>query len=176
MPRAFANVVPRAMTASGIQQQRFLSTSPETAISNPDMFCRQCEQTQDHFACTTVGVCGKTSETSALQDTLMHVVKAVSLHCVAARASGAASAELMHDANKWTLQATFSTLTNVNFSDESIGEFIAEGVALQKKFQELGLNVAEPEVANVDLPSDLPGLEEFGHSISIPVSLFAAAG
>ncbi|KAL3905477.1 MAG: hypothetical protein SGARI_004440 [Bacillariaceae sp.] len=94
----------------------------------------------------------------------MHVVKAVSLHCVAARASGsgaAASAELMHDANKWTLQATFSTLTNVNFSDESIGEFIAEGVALQKKFQELGLNVAEPDIANVSLPSELSGLEEF---------------
>ena len=33
-------------------------------VKNPDMMCRQCEQTQDHFACTTVGVCGKSPETS----------------------------------------------------------------------------------------------------------------
>jgi hydroxylamine reductase len=157
------------MGVLGQQNHRFLSS--EAVISKPDMFCRQCEQTQDHFACTTVGVCGKTAETSALQDTLMHVVKAVSLYCVAARESGAAvDSALMHDANKWTLQATFSTLTNVNFSDESIGEFITQGLTLQKKFQELGLNVSEPDVANVDLSSaSLTELEEFGHSINIPV-------
>ncbi|KAL3916461.1 MAG: hypothetical protein SGILL_005165, partial [Bacillariaceae sp.] len=162
-------VVPRAAMATTTTHQRFFSSAEPLVNSNPDMFCRQCEQTQDHVGCTTVGVCGKTSETSALQDTLMHVVKAVSLYCVAARESGTADPSLIHDANKWTLRATFSTLTNVNFSDESIGEFIAEGVELQKKFQNLGLQVTEPEVANTEIPSDLSGMEEFGHTISIPV-------
>jgi hypothetical protein len=108
--------------------------------SNPDMFCRQCEQTQHHFACTTGGVCGKTSETSALQDTLIEVVKAVSLWCVTARQHGGQTAvvqELLQKANIWTLQAAFSTLTNVNFDDEAIVEFIRHGVDLQQQFQAL---------------------------------------
>jgi hypothetical protein len=43
---------------------RSLSVAASQKISNPDMMCRQCEQTKDHYACTTVGVCGKTAETS----------------------------------------------------------------------------------------------------------------
>jgi hydroxylamine reductase len=150
------------------------SMNAETMVqSNPDMFCRQCEQTQHHFACTTVGVCGKTSETSALQDALMEVVKAVSLWCVAAR-QGASDVDpqLLHQANKWTLQATFSTLTNVNFSDEAIADFIRQGVDLQKKFQALGLsNVQESQLANADFASiqdSIEELEEYGHGQSIP--------
>ena len=34
------------------------------------MFCYQCEQTAKGVACTTGGVCGKSPETSALQDLL----------------------------------------------------------------------------------------------------------
>lgn len=153
---------------------RLFSTAENMVQSNPDMFCRQCEQTQHHFACTTVGVCGKTSETSALQDTLMEVVKAVSLWCVAARQAGGSivDADLLHQANLWTLQATFSTLTNVNFSDEAITDIIRQGVSLQKQFQALpGLgSVQEPQLANTDWSSiqdSIEDLEDYGHSQSI---------
>jgi hydroxylamine reductase len=140
-------------------------------VTNPDMFCRQCEQTKDHYGCTTVGVCGKTAETSALQDALIHLVKSVSLWCVAARQASGAPKDLMNEANLWTLQATFATLTNVNFSDESIADFIKQGSAIQKKFKDLGtLQPQETEVANLDVSGfSLEDLEEFGHSVSIPI-------
>jgi hydroxylamine reductase len=43
---------------------RPFSLAASKNISNPEMMCRQCEQTKDHYACTTMGVCGKTAETS----------------------------------------------------------------------------------------------------------------
>ena len=52
---------------SMIQNRSFAtpsSSATKKEIKNPDMMCRQCEQTQDHFACTNVGVCGKSPETS----------------------------------------------------------------------------------------------------------------
>ena len=45
-------------------QNRSSSSATKKEIKNPGMMCRQCEQTQDHFACTNVGVCGKSPETS----------------------------------------------------------------------------------------------------------------
>ena len=52
---------------SMIQNRSFAtpsSSATKKEIKNPGMMCRQCEQTQDHFACTNVGVCGKSPETS----------------------------------------------------------------------------------------------------------------
>lgn len=103
-------------------------------VSSPDMFCRQCEQTRDHFACTTVGICGKSSETACIQDTLMELVRNMGQWVVAAQAAGVSAADLQA-AHLWTLQATFSTLTNVNFSDDRIGGFITEGVTLIKELE-----------------------------------------
>ncbi|MGD9333153.1 MAG: hypothetical protein PVJ53_17695, partial [Desulfobacterales bacterium] len=36
------------------------------------MFCFQCEQTAKGEGCTKIGVCGKTPDTAALQDLLIH--------------------------------------------------------------------------------------------------------
>ncbi|MHB8966067.1 MAG: hypothetical protein ACYC52_08900, partial [Coriobacteriia bacterium] len=41
------------------------------------MFCNQCEQAAKGVGCTTVGVCGKTGEVSALQDLLIHEIKGI---------------------------------------------------------------------------------------------------
>jgi hypothetical protein len=43
------------------------------------MFCYQCEQTKSGTGCTTVGVCGKTPQTTALQDLLIYQLKVRSL-------------------------------------------------------------------------------------------------
>ena len=101
--------------------RRAMATAASASISNPAMFCRQCEQTQDHIACRSVGICGKTPETSAMQDGLVHTLKCMGLWCVAARQAGATSEE-MYEANWWTLKSAFSTLTNVNFDEERIAE------------------------------------------------------
>jgi hydroxylamine reductase len=44
------------------------------------MFCFQCEQTQDHTGCKTVGVCGKTPEVSALQDLLIFQTRRLAVY------------------------------------------------------------------------------------------------
>ena len=123
-----------SLTSSSFKINRSFSTQAaeiDKNISNPDMFCRQCEQTRDHFACTTVGVCGKSAETAAIQDTLMQQVRNMGQWVVAAKEAGL-SADDCKAAHLWTLQSTFSTLTNVNFSDERIAEFIKEGVEIAK--------------------------------------------
>ena len=43
------------------------------------MFCYQCQETAKGTGCILKGVCGKESSTSALMDTLLHVVRGVSV-------------------------------------------------------------------------------------------------
>lgn len=49
------------------------------AIAHPAkedlMFCYQCEQTKNGTGCTSVGVCGKTPQTTSLQDLLIYQLK-----------------------------------------------------------------------------------------------------
>mmetsp|Transcript_8370 Transcript_8370/g.15191 ORF Transcript_8370/g.15191 Transcript_8370/m.15191 type:complete len:603 (+) Transcript_8370:256-2064(+) len=144
--------------------------STAQTITNPAMICRQCEQTKDHFACTTVGVCGKTAETSAMQDALIHVVKCVSLWANAAREAGATEGQLAA-ANIWTLRSVFSTLTNVNFSEERIAEYVREGMAIKKELEKLAPSSPPTgPVAEIDLlGKSLQELEEFGLSVSLPL-------
>jgi hydroxylamine reductase len=150
---------------------RSFSTNPQEMKPPPtDMFCRQCEQTQSHVGCTTTGVCGKTSETAAVQDALVEQVKAVSLWAVAARQSGIAVPEVI---NAWTLQAAFSTLTNVNFSPDRICDYIRQGVQHQQTLQGLvGTTKEIPEDGLLVASMDLSGmsdadLETFGHTVGI---------
>ena len=109
-----------------------------------------------------------------MQDTLSHVVKSVSLWANSARESGATE-EQLHAANIWTLRAVFSTLTNVNFSEERIAEYIQEGMIIKKDLEEIsaaskpaGL-VAETAL----LGKSLQELEEFGHTVNIPKRMAA---
>eukprot|EP00521_Asterionellopsis_glacialis_P013833 CAMPEP_0195302804 /NCGR_PEP_ID=MMETSP0707-20130614/31700_1 /TAXON_ID=33640 /ORGANISM="Asterionellopsis glacialis, Strain CCMP134" /LENGTH=617 /DNA_ID=CAMNT_0040366151 /DNA_START=135 /DNA_END=1988 /DNA_ORIENTATION=+ len=152
----------------------FLANTKEKK-EDPAMFCRQCEQTQDHAACTSVGVCGKTSETSAIQDTLIHVVKSVSLWAVAAREAGATPQEL-REVNLWTLESVFSTLTNVNFSIERIGGYVREGERLKKELKELviskgGTTPTDNAISKLELSPNMTDedLENFGKTVSIPI-------
>lgn len=134
-------------------------------IAKATMFCRQCEQTSQHYACTTVGVCGKTSETSAVQDALLYVaIQSVSPWMVQAN-EAAASANtnsmkvsevegLLDAVHVWTVQALFATMTNVNFSSDRIIEFIEQGLDYQRQLEDLVLNrmngTAPPSLAIED--------------------------
>lgn len=141
---------------------RWQSTEPAA------MFCRQCEQTADHFACTTVGVCGKTPETSAAQDALIHVLKSVALWCNAARASRAAT-DVLAQANTWTLEATFSTLTNVNFDESRILEYIQRGEVLKKEFAAAGVVAPNHPVAHVNwLNHTESQIQDAAMQVSVP--------
>lgn len=52
------------------------------------MFCYQCEQTSQGTGCTTMGICGKTPDTSTLQDVIVYIVKGISQFAHRARLLG----------------------------------------------------------------------------------------
>jgi hydroxylamine reductase len=160
-----ARRLPAAIAASYAQE---FSTNPSKVILD-DMFCRQCEQTADHYACTTQGICGKTSETAACQDALIESIKSVSAWCVQARKEGSVSEQDLEAANIWTLQATFSTLTNVNFSDDRIADYIHQGQAIRAELQKKVLAAPTEFIGQLNLAGKSTAeLEDFGHTVSIP--------
>lgn len=83
----------------------------------------QCEQTNDTVGCTTIGVCGKTAETAALQDLLKHSLKGLAAWAHHARSETAYDNPEM---DTFIANAMFSTLTNVNFDESRFPEFIHE--------------------------------------------------
>lgn len=92
------------------------------------MFCFQCQQTAGNKGCVRVGVCGKQPETANLQDDLIYGLIRLAL---AAEQSG----KRTHTASRLLIDGLFTTLTNVNFDNESIRRFI-ERVVMEEK--ELG--------------------------------------
>lgn len=80
------------------------------------MFCYQCEQTTRDagfgLGCASrTGNCGKTAETSDLQDLLVYAVKGIAQYDSRARRLGKGD----NQASAFVLKAMFTTLTNVNF-------------------------------------------------------------
>jgi hydroxylamine reductase len=92
------------------------------------MFCYQCEQTAKGEGCTKIGVCGKPGDVAALQDLLIYALKGLALHAVEGRKVGVIDREV----NVFTVQALFSTLTNVNFDPERFVPLINRTVALRE--------------------------------------------
>ena len=77
-----------------------------------NMFCFQCEQTAGCAGCTgNAGVCGKKSDTANLQDELTGALIGL------ARASGQNAAP---EVSRAVLEGLFTTITNVNFDNESL--------------------------------------------------------
>jgi hydroxylamine reductase len=88
------------------------------------MFCFQCEQTAKGEGCTKIGVCGKQPEVAALQDLLIYAIKGLSLVAHAARQNG-----IQDEAtDKFTCEAVFSTLTNVDFDPQRFEPLVREAV------------------------------------------------
>jgi hydroxylamine reductase len=84
------------------------------------MFCNQCEQTANGTGCTTIGVCGKKPDISALQELILHEVVAVSLWAEPGRALGIVDDEV----DSYVDRAIFHTVTNVDFDAESLASVV----------------------------------------------------
>ena len=83
------------------------------------MFCFQCEQTAMSTGCTgNAGVCGKKSDTANLQDKLTGAL--IGLACAVKKSSANATTD------KLMLSGLFTTITNVNFNNETINELTEE--------------------------------------------------
>jgi len=95
------------------------------------MFCYQCEQTAFGTGCTKVGVCGKSPEAAALQDLLTYALKGLALYAVEGRKVGIND----HDVNVFTVQAMFSTLTNVDFDPDRFVPLIKKSAELRESLK-----------------------------------------
>ncbi len=79
------------------------------------MFCFQCEQTAMCSGCTgKAGVCGKKADTAGYQDELLGALVGL------ARASF--GSELTMQTHRVMLEALFTTITNVNFNNDTVRE------------------------------------------------------
>ena len=96
------------------------------------MFCYQCEQTAKGVACTKIGVCGKNHNVASLQDLLIYALKGLSLCAVEGRKVGINDQEV----NVFTLEALFSTLTNVNFDADCFVSLISRCVTLREALKQ----------------------------------------
>jgi hydroxylamine reductase len=96
------------------------------------MFCYQCEQTAKGEGCTKIGVCGKEPDVATLQDLLIYALKGLSLYAVEGRKVGVTDREV----NIFTVEALFSTLTNVNFDPARFVQIIHRCTTLRDHLKE----------------------------------------
>ncbi|MBU1219077.1 hydroxylamine reductase [Myxococcota bacterium] len=89
------------------------------------MFCYQCQETAKNTGCTMRGVCGKTEETSNLQDVLLDVLKGL------ARAITDSKKNPSQEQGLFIANALFATITNANFDSQRIINLISEGLAMR---------------------------------------------
>ena len=81
------------------------------------MFCFQCEQTAGCSGCTkNVGVCGKTANTANLQDKLTGALIGLAKAC--------GNNQKTENTDRIIIEGLFTTVTNVNFNDNTLEEMI----------------------------------------------------
>lgn len=124
------------------------------------MFCVQCEQTirtpAGNGCAYAQGMCGKTAETSDLQDVLIYTLQGLSAWALAAREHGIIDSEI----DAFVPKAFFATLTNVNFDSDRIVGYVNQALAyrqqLAAKLVPLAVNVGElPAAARFEPGSEL---------------------
>jgi len=131
------------------------------------MFCFQCEQTAKGEGCTKIGVCGKKPEVAALQDLLVYSVKGISQVALEGLKLGVRDPE----ADQFTCEAMFSTLTNVDFDPARFVELIDQSVrvrkALKEKVKAAGGNVDLGEAASFSPAADEAGMVAQGEKAGV---------
>ena len=88
-----------------------------TIFMEQNMFCYQCQETAGCSGCTKSGVCGKRPETAALQDLLIWTTKGLSAVTTQLRREGKT---VDASVNHLIIENLFTTITNVNFDDDTI--------------------------------------------------------
>lgn len=93
------------------------------------MFCFQCQEAAKNEGCTIKGVCGKDDVVANLQDLLIYTIKGL---CYVCDKGNYLDDEVMD----YIPKALFVTITNVNFDDKDVINWIKKGVALREKIIE----------------------------------------
>ena len=92
------------------------------------MFCWQCQETLNCKGCSVAGVCGKTENVAYLQDLLVYITKGICEITTRLREEGE---KVSSEINKVVLDNLFTTITNVNFSEENIKDRIEQSIKIK---------------------------------------------
>jgi hydroxylamine reductase len=138
-----------------------------------EMFCLQCEQVAQGTGCTVTGTCGKDAQTAALQDLLIYAVKDLARYAHRAGQLGARDRAV----DVFTVEALFSTLTNVNFDPQRFRGYMSTAAVLRGRAQKLYEQAAtragrRPEKLDCPVrwwegPDDLDTLVRRGREVGI---------
>ncbi len=124
-----------------------------------EMFCYQCEQTAKGEGCTVRGVCGKDPQVASLQDLLTYALKGLAIVAVEARKQGI----IIPEADRFTSEALFSTLTNVDFDPERFPPMITKAVDFREDLKaKLGGKDFPQAAANFQPAESLETMTEQG--------------
>ena len=115
-----------------------------TIFIEQNMFCYQCQETAGCSGCTKSGVCGKRPETAALQDLLIWTTKGLSAVTTQLRREGKT---VDASVNHLITENLFTTITNVNFDDDTIRARIEATLETKALLAQLADCSALPEAA-----------------------------
>ena len=115
-----------------------------TIFMEQNMFCYQCQETAGCSGCTKSGVCGKRPETAALQDLLIWTTKGLSAVTTQLRREGKT---VDTSVNHLITENLFTTITNVNFDDDTIRARIEATLETKALLAQLADCSALPEAA-----------------------------
>lgn len=92
------------------------------------MFCYQCQEAAGGIGCQVRGVCGKTDSLAQLQDLLMFSLKGAAFWIDQARIAGT---PLDLKTGGFLTTAIFTTITNANFDEKAILDYVKETLAVR---------------------------------------------
>ncbi len=92
------------------------------------MFCEQCEQTASGQGCHQWGACGKSPTVNSVQDLLVYCLRSLAPVALQAKAQGISTLEV----DRFTGEALFTTMTNVNFDPGYFGNLVRHAIALRE--------------------------------------------
>jgi hydroxylamine reductase len=94
------------------------------------MFCFQCQETAKNQGCTINGMCGKKGSTAELQDLLIYNLKGIAVLAQKAKEAGI---DVPASNGRFIAEGLFTTITNVNFNDAGLTDWINRAQAVKKE-------------------------------------------
>jgi hydroxylamine reductase len=134
------------------------------------MFCYQCQETFKNTGCDKAGMCGKKADTANLQDSLISVLKGISV--------AAEKAEKIDNLKigRFLTDSLFTTITNANFDNAKIEELTKDGLKLRDSLgaEKISLPVGVLATENEDVRSlrelliyGLKGIAAYAHHAAV---------
>ncbi|NEZ56943.1 hydroxylamine reductase [Leptolyngbyaceae cyanobacterium CCMR0082] len=120
------------------------------------MFCEQCEQTASGQGCHQWGACGKSPEVNAVQDLLIYILRGLAPVALRARDLMISTDEV----DRFTCEAIFATMTNVNFDQKRFTSYIRRALAYREHLKTQVQQVTKSDQSWPDITCYEPNFED----------------